>query len=126
EPRLVPGLEGEAGGAPALAAPAQPEVDGAVLDVEQLDVAAVSCHRRVDGGVEQFLHAVADGRPGLLGHGSPLWQACRGPIVPRPGGPGYLEPAGTGPRPVSPGSRASVPSGRPDAAAPADPPARGS
>src|SRR5262245_17788088 len=49
---LDPGLERDVGGAAALAAAAHPEVDGAVLHVQQLDVAAVPGHRGVDGGVE--------------------------------------------------------------------------
>src|SRR5258705_11086340 len=54
--------------AAALAAAAHGQVDGVVLDVDQLDEAAVSRHGGVDHGVDQLLHAGLEIGRGLLAH----------------------------------------------------------
>src|SRR5712692_7688254 len=49
-------LERDVGGAAALAAPAHLDVNLVLLDVEQLDEAAVAGDGRIDGRVDQLLH----------------------------------------------------------------------
>ena len=54
--RSMPAFSVTSGRAAALAAARHPDVDRRVLDVDQLDEAAVAGDRRVDRGVEQLLH----------------------------------------------------------------------
>src|SRR6266850_1970277 len=72
---LDPRLERDVRGAAALAATTHRQVDAVVLDVDQLDEAAVSRHGRVDHGVDQLLHAGLEIGRGRVAHVMSPFQA---------------------------------------------------
>src|SRR5205807_10481246 len=105
---LDPGLERDVGGAAALTPAAHLQVDYYVLDVDELDPAAVGRDRRVDRGVDQLLDLTLQ----LYAHNRLLSDSyctrlpAKGQLAlgglrsaePRFGEPGRALPAGVEPR----------------------------